>query len=278
MRKVLYYLMASLSLAAAVATGQTNTASGPSVLAGFNWPVGEIITYHLHWGYIPVGSATGRTEWTDYNGRRVLAIRIRTLSNKFVEKMYPVDDTIESLVDPETFLPLQFTKNLSEGKHRYYEVTTFDHTNLLAHWESRITGKKRVFRLTPGIRDIPSLMYYLRTRTFTPGTREVFSVMADDKIYEMQLNIEKKERVDLPRYGKVASIRTEPEASFEGLFVRRGKIWVWISDDERRLATQIVGSVPVATVRAVLERVEGPGTDFWVTNLPPPAVTAVPGK
>ena len=259
-----------------VACGAPEAPATVTNLPGFNWPVGEKLTYRIYWGYIPVGSAFGWTEWTEYKGRRVLAIRLRTLSNKFVEKLYPVDDTIESLVDPDTFLPLQFTKNLSEGKTRHYEVTTFDHAHLVAHWESKITGQKREFKLTPEVRDIPSLMYFLRSRKFVPGTREHFTVMADDKIYDLWLNVQKKETFDLPQYDHVASIKTEPEAAFEGLFVRRGRLWVWISDDPRCLATKIVGSVPVATVNAVLWQVEGPGTDFWATKLLPPATTNPP--
>ena len=269
MRLRAYTLIISLFLTGTWALEQTNALSSPpAVFPGIERLIGEKITYHLFWGYVPVGTTVSWTEWAEYNGRKVIAIRIRTISNKFVEKLYPVDDTIESLVDPETFLPLRFTKNVSEGKTRHHETTTFDHTNLLAFWESKLSGKKRVFKLTPGIRDIPSLMYYLRTHTFTPGSREQFSVMADDKIYDLQLNVEKPERIELPLYGKVLSIKTEPEAAFEGLFVRRGKMWIWISRDKRSVATQVVVTVPVATVRAILWKIEGPGDDFWVTKSP----------
>ena len=268
-------LIGGLFLICAAADGQTNAMTSiPSPVPGIHWLMGERITYHLYWGYIPVGSAISWMEQAEYQGRSVIAIRLRTISNKFVEKLYPVDDTIESLVDPETFLPLRFTKNVSEGKTRHHEITTFDHTNLVAHWESKLSGKKRIFKLTPGIRDIPSLMYFLRTHTFTPGTREQFSVMADDKIYDLQLNVERKEQVDLPLYGKISSIKTEPMAAFEGLFVRRGRMWVWISSDKRCVATQVVVSVPVATVRAILWRIDGPGTDFWVTKPPAAPVSA----
>lgn len=263
----LRYALAALTLSVALTAGRADGATNDA-LPGFNWPVGEKITYRIYWGYIPVGTATGWTEWSEYKGRPALAIRLRTLSNKFVEKLYPVDDTIESLVDPETFLPFQFTKNLREGQHRNYEITTFDYENLVAHWESRTKGKTNVFALTPGVRDIPSLMYFLRTRAFVPGSREHFTVMADDKIYDLWLNVQKKERVKLPLYGAVDSIKAEPEAAFEGLFVRRGRLWIWISDDRRCLATQIVGSVPVATVRAVLWQVEGPGDDSWIRKAP----------
>lgn len=268
MRAFLRFIAGAVVMGAMAAAAQTNALTN-STLPGCNWPVGEKITYRLYWGYIPVGTAFGWTEWADHAGRPVLAIRLRTISNKFIEKIYPVDDTIESLVDPTTFLPLQFTKRLNEGDHRCHEITTFDHANLVAHWESKLDGKQRDFKLTPGVRDIPSLMYYLRTRKFVPGTREHFTVMADDKTYDLWLNIQKSEVIDLPLYGKVPSIKTEPEAAFEGLFVRRGKMWIWTSDDSRCLATRVVGSVPVATVKAVLWKVEGPGSDFWVTQQTP---------
>lgn len=233
-------------------------------LAGFNWPIGEKITYKIYWGFIPVGTATGWTEWTEFEGRKLLAIRMRTVSNKFVEKIYPVNDTIESLVNPDTFLPVRFSKDMSEGDRKYKEVTTFDRTNLVAHWESKLTGKKRQYPIEAQTRDIPSLMYYLRTQTFTVGQREHFRVQADEKVYDLWLNILKKEKVDTPNYGDVASIKVEPEAAFNGLFVRKGRLWVWLSDDARCLASQIEASIPVANVHAVLIQVEGPGSDFWV--------------
>lgn len=243
------------------ARGESDT----NCLPGFSWPVGEKLTYQLHWGFIPVGTAIIWTEWTQAeNGRRLLAIRMRTISNKFIEKIYPVDDTIESLVDPGPFLPVQFSKNMSEGSHRYHEVTVFDRTNLVANWESKLTGKKKVFRIEPDTRDIPTFMYAMRGKAFEPGKREHFRVMADEKIYDLWLNIKKREKVDLDNYDGVPCVKLEPEAAFNGLFVRKGKIWAWISSDPRCLAARIEASIPVANVHALLQKVEGPGSDFWV--------------
>jgi hypothetical protein len=247
----------------------TTTQGGPDTncLPGFNWPVGEKLTYQLYWGFIPVGTANVWTEWTEAaDGRRLLAIRMRTTSNKVIEKIYPVDDTIESLVDPGPFLPVQFSKNMSEGTHRYHEVTVFDRTNLIARWESKLTGKKRVFRIEPDTRDIPTFMFSMRGQSFEPGHREHFRVMADEKIYDLWLDIKKKEKVDLDAYSDVACVKIEPEAAFNGLFVRKGKIWAWISTDPRCLAARVEASIPVANIHALLLKVEGPGSDFWVKS------------
>ena len=251
---------AILILPALMALGDTDT----NCLPGCNWPVGEKITYQIYWGFIPVGTAVGWTEWAELDGRKLLAIRLRTLSNKVVEKLYPVNDTIESLVDPATFLPVRFTKNMSEGTHRYNEVTVFDRTNLVANWESKISGKKRVFKIEPTTRDIPSFMFFMRSHKFEVGSRDQFRVMADEKIYDLWLNVQKKEPLDLSNYEKAPCIKIEPDAAFNGLFVRKGRMWVWISDDPRRLAAKIEASIPVANVRALLLTVEGPGTDSWI--------------
>ncbi len=242
------------------AWSQTDT----NYLAGFNWPIGEKVTYRLYWGYIPVGTATSWTEWTEYEGKQLLAIRLRTLSNKVVEKIYPVNDTIESLVDPVTFLPVRFSKDMSEGTHKYKEFTLFDRTNKVAHWESELTGKKKQYAIEPETRDIPSLMYYLRTQSFNVGTDQHFRVQADEKVYDLWLHIQKKEKIDTLNFDNVRCIKIEPEAAFNGLFVRKGKLWIWVSDDPRCLAARIEASIPVANIKAILFKVEGPGTDFWV--------------
>ncbi len=267
--KILFMLQAWIVSAAFADVIGTN--SLPNYLGTNKWPVGEQVTYRLYWGYIPVGTAVISTEWTEQDGRRLLAIRMRTQSNHVIEKVYPVHDTIESLVEPETFLPVQFTKNLSEGTHRRFETTVFDRTNQVANWTARLSGRRKTFPIPPDIHDIPTLMYSLRSHKFTPGTREVFKVMADEKVYDVGVSVKKKETLDLPNYPDVPCIKLEPDAAFEGIFVRQGRIWIWISDDERCLATKIEASIPVANVRAILWKVEGPGQDRWVKPAGPPA-------
>lgn len=233
-------------------------------LPGARWPVGERLVYRIYWGIIPVGLAVASTEWTENEGRRLLRIRFRTKTNKVLAKLYPVDDSIESLVDPETFLPVRFEKNLSEGSHRYNEVTTFDHAKGEARWESKRSGRTKTFPIRPDTRDIPSFMYYMRSHEFKPGSREHFVVMADDKTYDLWVNVQKWDTTDLPVYGDVPCFKAEPEAAFEGLFVRKGRLFMWASRDERCIATRIVVNVPVATAKVILFEVQGPGDDEWV--------------
>ncbi len=233
----------------------------PPPALGF--PVGEILRYRIHWGIVPVGACQVSTFWTELDGRRVLRIRVRTKSNRVIASVYPVDDVLETDVDPQTFLPLRFVKNLSEGKHRYHEVTVFDHAEGVARWASLITGRKKIIPIEPETRDILSFMYWRRQRPLDSGTTEQTRVMADNKIYDLWLTIGGIESVKLPAFGRVPSQRIEPDAAFQGLFVRKGRITLWTSADERRVLTRLVGAVPVAKIEAVLCDVRGPGEDTW---------------
>ncbi len=88
------------------------------------------------------------------NGRRLLAIRARIQTVSVLDKIFPVDDFLESVVDPQTFLPLRFTRRLSEGPLPLHEVTTFDHAALQAHWKHLLRkGFEQDFAIEADTRD-----------------------------------------------------------------------------------------------------------------------------
>lgn len=226
--------------------------------------VGEELHYRIHWGVMHVGDTRVTTEWIEEDGRDLLVIRYRTRSNSFLDRIYRVDDTIEAVIEPHSFLPVRFVKILNEGRYRTDELTEFDHANGKAYWTHRRKGDRKEFAIDADTRDIVTFMYYMRKREFQPGETAEFRVMADEKIYDLFVKAGPVETMKMPRYGKVRTIRITPEAAFQGLFVRKGKMTLWVSQDERRLATRIQATVPVADVHINLHEVKGPGTDPWV--------------
>jgi len=235
----------------------------PDEVPALWFPVGEELKYSLHWGVLPVGVAHAWSEWVRLDGRWLVALRLRTRSSAVLNAIYPVDDFIESLVDPGPFLPLRFVKKINEGNNRYDEVTEFDHAAGVARWRSLLRNQEKDLPLEDGIRDVPSLLYWFRRTRFLPGDRGGVRVMADNKIYTVFPNPVEREVVRLPDFGPIPALRFEPQAEFNGLFVRKGRVWVWVAEDDRRLAVRIDAEVPVARVRAVLTSVKGPGIDRW---------------
>ncbi|HOW96545.1 MAG TPA: DUF3108 domain-containing protein [Kiritimatiellia bacterium] len=220
------------------------------------FPVGEKLTYRIYWGMFKVGITTTATGWIEEDGRTRLAIRFRTRTNRILEKLYPVDDFLEAIIDPVTFLPVRFTKRLKEGRYRADETTVFDHARGVAHWRSNMTDKKKDFAIEPDTRDVISFMYFMRSRPLKIGDTVHARVMADEKLYDLYVNIRRRENLKLPEMGRRPSVKLEPEAAFNGLFVRKGKLWMWVSDDKDRFCTKLAAKVPVASVSLWLTKVE----------------------
>ena len=59
----------------------------------------------------------------------------------------------------------------------------------------------------------------------------------------------------------------ELKGKFNGMFVRKGRMFLWISDDARYTICRATASVPVASIKIVLKQVRGPGDDFWTRGV-----------
>jgi hypothetical protein len=227
------------------------------------FPPGETMEYNIYWGRVPVARSRATSAWVEWNGRTLLAIRFETKSNAVLSTLYPVDDFVETLVDPDTFLPVRFTKNLREGRHRYHEVTTFDHAAGTAHLRNLVKDSEKTYPIDSDTRDLVSFMYAMRNAQFQVGTEQDFRVMADEKLYDLTIKALGQEQLRLDSYGKVKTVKLEPEAAFQGLFVRKGKMMLWVTEDDRQLLAKASIKVPVANVNVVLDKVGGPGDDVW---------------
>ena len=229
------------------------------------FPIGEELMYSISWNGVPVAYSTLRTEMTQFEGREVLALRMRTKTCAFFNHIFKVDDLHESLIDPKTFLPIQYTKNIKEGKYRCHEVTAFDFEKKKAHYKHQLNQSQKSYDIASDTRDLLSFMYFMRSELLAEDDDVSYRLMADEKVYELILHTSDLDSISLPHYkSRVSSLKMVPEAKFDGLFVRKGKATLWVSRDPRRLMTFAKLKVPFGRVRVKLQSVSGPGSDFWI--------------
>lgn len=276
-------LVAALLVGAATISSAENPERAPAITNNIPPPpaelwfeVGEEVLYDIYWGFINVGHSHSTTSWVEEGGRKLLKIRFESRSNNVIASIYPVEDIQEVLIDPVTFLPVMYSKDSKQGRKLYKEVIRFDHSAGMAHYESILKGTQKQVPIEADTRDLISLMFLIRTMQHEPGNEIQTKVFTEDKIYDLIVKITRKEKVELDKYGDVASMVFEPEAAFDGLFVRKGKVTLWVSDDHRKLCTRITARVPVANIRIELAEVRGPGQDFWVGKKSPGSVTDIP--
>ncbi len=250
-------------LAALLITGSSSAENDEKPELWF--PVGEKLTYQVYWGMFPVAKTIVTSEWIQEDDRTLLAIRVTTKSYALLNAIYPVDDFIESVVDPETFLPFRFVKRLSEGRYRLNEITTFNHKEHTAHWKHLIKNDEKDFAIDDDTRDLLSFMFFIRSQKLEPNQTYHKRLMADEKLYDLYINTKNYVKIRISKFGIVRCLYIEPEAKFQGLFVRVGRLMTWISDDKRCLCVKAVAKAPViGSIKLLLYKVEGPGNDSWI--------------
>jgi len=234
-------------------------------------PVGEQLSYKLYWGVIPVGKALFTSEWTEIEGKKYILLRATADTTSLLAKIYPVHDVIESTVDPTNFLPVLYVQKLREGKHKRDDSITFNHTNGYAVWQN--TGKVKAGQpstaqipIQADTRDVLTLTYYMRNKGLTVGQKETFQVVVDNKLYDLELNGLKILPMDVGGREDVECIEVEPKAKFGAIFVRKGDVRLWFSQDPRRVCVKMSAKLSVAHAKALLVGIEGPGNDDWVTS------------
>ena len=174
-----------------------------------------------------------------------------------------MDDNIESIVDPKTFLPVKYSQKLDRSNWSTDEVTMFKHRMMTGHWQSLDDGTKKFFKISPKTRDILSFLYHMRRRKLLEHKQHDFPMMLDNGIGGAKVKTYGYESVRAGVFGKVKALRVEPELTYEKLVIEKGKLRMWICHKDRMICPKISIRAPLANIRIVLHQVLGPGDDFW---------------
>lgn len=226
----------------------------------------EISEYKISWMGLPLAWSRTSTDTIIENDRKLLRIRMESKSYKAYSYIYKVNDITEVIIDPETALPLQLDVVINEGSIHKSHRTTFHHDQKIAVFQDRVSKDIKEVEIHDDTREILSFLYSARCKNLESLTNQTHTLLVDGKLYDLGLKIRRNSTIKLPQYGKVPSIEIEPIAEFDGLFLRKGKIMFWVSEKNRRMVTCIKAKVAVGKIKVKLQRVLGPGNDFWVQN------------
>lgn len=244
------------------------TVCGPA-RAELPFSVGEKTRYDATWNGIPVVRSETSTEWVDVGGRRLVKISSRTDASTLLDWVYPACELVETLVDPQTMLPVRLEKRMKEDGGESDEVTVFDHAAGTASYTNRVKGIGKTLPIASDTRDLFSYIYFLRGQILTNGMELTTRIVADGEMQEMTLNIGETERIDLPHYAhKPEAVRIRTTADLNGFFIRKGRGEFWFSTDPRRVIIMAKVKIPFSSVKFRLREVVGGDADFW-TGKPP---------
>ncbi len=217
--------------------------------------VGERLSFHGQWFGIPVGTGWIEVkEVVSLEGHQAYHIEAEGHSNDFLATFYPVHDVIHSYLSVETLQPLRFEKFQREGHYHAEEVVTFDYQRMVATCRSLLNQSVKETSLPPDVQDLISFFYWLRTHPFpTPPSSVGLSVYVDEKIYKLNVNLLESLWFELLHRGTFPCLLAEPVAAFKGILVRRGRVWVYVTSDERRIPLFIKIETPWGPITGVID-------------------------
>jgi hypothetical protein len=216
----------------------------------YGFTVPERLEYDLNWMGIHAGTAVISIEKSEDR----LVIRSQANSADFISVFYKVEDTAQSVVDgkhSDFGYPLNYHLKTCEGRHRKDKEVVFDRSAKKALYTNHLDGKKEEFQVGENIHDPLSGFFSVRRTELNVGKPVTVRIFDSKKVWDVEVEVLKKEMITVPA-GTFHTILIKPKMKSEGIFLRKGDIYIWLTDDERKLPVMLRTKAPIGRISAEL--------------------------
>ncbi len=248
-------LLGLLLVPADIGAGGQNTAPIPERIRAFQ--PGELLTYDVSWfKVVKAGTAMLEVKGEQFpDGREVLRFVVTTRTVGLIGRFYPLGDRVESVFDPNTMQSLAYRFEAKRGKKTRRRVVTFDHVGQKAAVSLNKDPPKTV-AIPGGVLDSLSALYYLRTRDdYAVDKPIIVEVFDGGKNRSIEIRTLGREQVKTPA-GEFEAITI---TASEGIFMSKGGITVWLSDDSRKVPVRIKSRLAIGSIVFTLREMKGRG-------------------
>jgi hypothetical protein len=217
---------------------------------------GERLEFVLTWMGIAAGDSLMEVDrQSQPGGGEAWRVSSVTTSRSVVDLVYRVRNRYETWLDPATGLSVKYVIHQDEGGKKKDQVQVHDQerseVTLLVKEKGASTSK--VFPVPRGSVDTLAALYLIRDQKLAPGDRVAFPVFEGRKIWELIVEVVGREEVETGA-GRFSTLKLHPLVKYEGIFRRKGDLFVWVTDDDRRMPVLMKSSVTVGSINAELVR------------------------
>jgi hypothetical protein len=220
------------------------------VLPAVNQPfkTGERLRFSVQYGPIKAGSAYLEVpEVTDQDGHTMYLLLARAESNAFFSKFYRVKNRIESHWDANGRFSRRYTEDRREGKLKVSSEIVFDPERGEARYQDG-----QIYPIPPQVQDALSSFYFTRFQALPLGGSVVFDYHASRKSQPLEVKVIGRERVKTPA-GTFDCVAIEPLLKAGGIFKNKGRLVIWLTDDERRMPVMMKSKVAIGSISVILQ-------------------------
>jgi hypothetical protein len=219
---------------------------------GFSFPVKQTLVYGVDWRVFPAGIATFHLEQAGDMQR----ITATGQSIGAVSLLYRVNDWFESYLNRQTGCSTSFNKRLEEGRRRITSSLRFLSGKQVFDEKNLVTGivQHKEAPIPPCVTDLMSAIFYGGSQPIKPG--ESFHIPVADamRVVDVTMKAEAREQITT-NAGTFQTIRVQPMAG-AGVVKNRGNIWIWYTDDQRRMPVEMRARLFWGTITLRLTSVE----------------------
>ena len=222
---------------------------------------GETLHYSVEWRLIEAGRA--RLSWTPTKtgGESGWQVDLQLESTGLVSKLYKVEDHYRVMLT-ESLCATSSLLKANEGRRQRETKVTYDRVNKKAYYLEWDLIKDAAVRqnevaIPDCVHDVVGALAALRAKDFDPPASMQFPISDGKKFIEAKVEAQEKETIQTPA-GSYKTIRYEAFLYNGVLYSKKGRLFVWLTDDERRMPVQIrirLGFA-VGTVTLQLEKEE----------------------
>ena len=233
----------------------------PQAAKAVSLPAKEVLSYTAEWRLMKAGRIRLEVEVPAGERSSGWQTRLQLESAGLVSAIYKVDNLYTSSLS-EDLCAVSSLLNAHEGSRRRETRVTFDRERKIASYLERDLVKDAVVLEKeidiPGcVHDVVGGLAYLRTLRVEPGQSIQVPMSDGKKSVSAQVNSLRREQLKINN--KVYKTVCFEAMLFNGVLYRRqGRLFVWLTDDERRLPVQIQARIkfPIGTITLQLEREE----------------------
>lgn len=218
---------------------------------------GEALHYRVEWRFIRAGTVRLEMDRAGSGWQARLALQ----SSGPVSLLYRVDDLYQAEMNGD-YCALASLMKAHEGSRQRETRVTYDSARGKASYLERDLKRdaevaSHEIDIPPCVHDVVGGLYQLRRLRIETGKSAAIPVSDGKKSVMARVEAQRVETVDTPA-GRYRAVRYEVFLFNNVLYRRNGRLYVWLTDDDRRLPVQIRARMQlhIGTITLQLEKVE----------------------
>lgn len=211
----------------------------------------EKLVYDLTWTGIKAGTAIQEIVEEKDGVHIISTARSADWLSVFFEVEDRIETTLTRIPGQPLGLPRTYRMKIREGSHRRDKEIQFDHEAGKARYIDHLNNERVEIAIAKNTYDTYSSFYYVRTLPLEVGKSVFVNILDGKERYNIEVQVLRKERIKTS-LGEFNTIKIKPLMKSEGIFQKKGNLYIWLTDDPRRLPVKMQSKVTIGSVTATL--------------------------